>query len=155
MCRNGHEWLDPVMVKGPDGVRRPACRQCRREAVKRVRLRQKYGEMAESQAPAMYSPRKAATPEMTLPQPRTVPIFTRLPAELRDRVAYLRMGDRDDLVVSRAVEKIARSQVIVGVSEGHAAAIFLASLVEAFTDSRHPRYRVDRVLHRLLTAGEG
>jgi hypothetical protein len=139
------------MVKGPDGKRRPACRQCRRESVRRVRERQKPQDPFQP----VYSPRlKSMPPESTLPIARQVTVFNRLPHELQALVYGVVAGARLDPLTLSVIRRASEAKVWSGTTAHHATGLFIGEIVSLTLDSRRPDQRPDVILARLFSQAE-
>jgi hypothetical protein len=143
-CKNGHviEGYNAQEVRHTSGRMYTACRTCRRDAVERVRARQR-GEDVTLLAP---------TPQVKpVPSFATTQVWKALPADLRRRVAGILTDPAPpDPLVAAVIRRAAQKRVWDELGVHFAVIALVDGLVEECRGARSTRLRLDRVLQTLF-----
>jgi hypothetical protein len=139
-CPQGHliEGYNAARIKHTSGRMYTACRQCRNDAVKRVKARQRGEDV----------PLMAPTP---VPKPArsfaTVELWTALPVPLRAHVAGILMDRQPpDPLVASVIRRVAQRRVWERIGVHFATIALCEGLIEESRAATSSRLRIDRVL---------
>lgn len=147
VCRNGHAQTDENIGwdRNPSGVQYPRCKPCKRDAVRRVRERQRKGEPPLR---SMIIPRQHKTGQSQTPVAQTQSLFALLPDPLRRRLAGLILTAGAPPRFLYILRVASEENVWAKTSEDWAVAMYIEGVARRCMET--PGVRADEVLGYLL-----